>query len=580
MIEIDGKTYRNLEEQVQKNTYDINHMGADLIKSGSEEAGKVLTADGEGGAVWGAGSGSGMENPMRNLGDIILGGVAGTPTALGKGLNGQVLKVTNGIPQWGANSLNNIDEVAVPFGTPTVLYDTTDGINITGTARITDKQAGTHDINIDVDIPIQPGAGINIDADEDTEHIVISSDNPNPMTAAGDLIVGGVNGAPTKLSKGVNTQVLTMIGSTPGWSGISVEGEDILSSGAGEGLVLSSTQEGGSEWREISEIPAGGTAGEFLKKGSSGPTWDTPISGTNDGTNWTSLTIEETDGKHTYNIPSGGGGGGMVNPMTSVGDLIMGGTAGAPARIAKGSANQVLTMSPDGVNPIWANSSGGMVDPTTTNGDMIYRAGNAIRRLPKGSANQVLTMAPDGSLPIWATQSGLVDPTTTDGDLIYRFNGALTRLGKGSSTSQYLGISNASTGKLAWKTITLPTKYYLHTYEFKLIRNSDSAVIANGSVSVIQKNSTNFTDGFGDFYYSLVSSNSIAVSGWYKIQEGTDFGKCDTRITRISFGGSNVGIRYYRQTGDTEPGTIQQEILQSTLHTCTLSVADSIPLFG
>jgi hypothetical protein len=46
------------------------------------------------------------------------------------------------------------------------------------------------------------------------------------------------------------------------------------------------------------------------------------------------------------------GGGGMANPMTTAGDLIRGGTAGAPERVAVGTTGQVLTVAA-GV-PGWA----------------------------------------------------------------------------------------------------------------------------------------------------------------------------------------------------------------------------------
>ena len=56
-----------------------------------------------------------------------------------------------------------------------------------------------------------------------------------------------------------------------------------------------------------------------------------------DGTNWVAFT-----------------GGGMANPMTTAGDLIRGGTSGAPDRVAAGANGQVLTMVSGA--PAWANN--------------------------------------------------------------------------------------------------------------------------------------------------------------------------------------------------------------------------------
>lgn len=57
---------------------------------------------------------------------------------------------------------------------------------------------------------------------------------------------------------------------------------------------------------------------------------------------------------------------GMANPMTTAGDLIRGGTAGAPTRVAVGSTGQVLTVAA-GV-PAWADAGG--VSGATTAEDM------------------------------------------------------------------------------------------------------------------------------------------------------------------------------------------------------------------
>ncbi|MBR8344645.1 hypothetical protein [Burkholderia ambifaria] len=48
--------------------------------------------------------------------------------------------------------------------------------------------------------------------------------------------------------------------------------------------------------------------------------------------------------------------GGLANPMTTAGDIIVGGTAGAPARLGVGSAGQVLTVVSGA--PAWATPSG------------------------------------------------------------------------------------------------------------------------------------------------------------------------------------------------------------------------------
>ena len=47
------------------------------------------------------------------------------------------------------------------------------------------------------------------------------------------------------------------------------------------------------------------------------------------------------------------------NPMTTAGDIIVGGASGTPTRLAKGTAGQVLTMNAGATAPVWQTSSGG-----------------------------------------------------------------------------------------------------------------------------------------------------------------------------------------------------------------------------
>lgn len=50
---------------------------------------------------------------------------------------------------------------------------------------------------------------------------------------------------------------------------------------------------------------------------------------------------------------------GLTNPMTTAADLIVGGASGVPARLAKGSDGQVLTVDPTTHLLVWAAAAGG-----------------------------------------------------------------------------------------------------------------------------------------------------------------------------------------------------------------------------
>lgn len=51
--------------------------------------------------------------------------------------------------------------------------------------------------------------------------------------------------------------------------------------------------------------------------------------------------------------------GGMSNPMTTQGDIIVGGASGTPTRLAKGTAGQVLAMNSGATGLEWTNAGGG-----------------------------------------------------------------------------------------------------------------------------------------------------------------------------------------------------------------------------
>lgn len=59
-------------------------------------------------------------------------------------------------------------------------------------------------------------------------------------------------------------------------------------------------------------------------------------------------------------------GSALTNPMTTVGDIIIGSTAGAPARLAAATSGYVLTAAGAGVAPAWAAAAGGSITTLDT----------------------------------------------------------------------------------------------------------------------------------------------------------------------------------------------------------------------
>lgn len=174
----------------------------------------------------------------------------------------------------------------------------------------------------------------------------------NPMTAAGDLIRGGESGAPVRLPIGASGQVLTVSGGLPAWQNAPAAYpgdeaiQDMLAAFLQAGANISLTYNDAANTLTIAVTGITSYPGDeamqdmlasFLVAG-------------------TGVTLTYDDNANTLTI-SATGGGGMSNPMTTAGDLIVGGTGGSPQRLGAGSNGQVLTVV--GGMPAWADPSGG-----------------------------------------------------------------------------------------------------------------------------------------------------------------------------------------------------------------------------
>lgn len=197
----------------------------------------------------------------------------------------------------------------------------------------------------------------------------------NPMSAQDDLIIGGAAGAAARLAKGSDSQVLTIDPSTHHivWATPAAPYVDPLTT-KGDLLARTATTTGRF---------GVGTNGQVLTANSSalyGFDWETPVSG-------------------------------FANPMTTQDDVIIGGASGVAARLGKGADGQVLTVDPVTHHIVWATPTGGFSNPMTTAGDLLYEnATPAAARLPIGTNGQVLTVS--GGLPSWATPSTSGTPGT------------------------------------------------------------------------------------------------------------------------------------------------------------------------
>ena len=156
-----------------------------------------------------------------------------------------------------------------------------------------------------------------------------------------------------------------------------------------------------------------------------------------------------------WGLMAGGGGSGIPNPMTAVNDLIIGGSSGTPTRLAApSSAGFVLTFTAAGI--AWAAASGGgggMANPMTAAGDLIIGAsGGSPTALAVGNAGQVLTVINKATGQLgWVTPSssgGGSDPTKlslSGGTMTGAFNEAEPKTVSGTTIIPNSALAVANT---------------------------------------------------------------------------------------------------------------------------------------
>lgn len=110
-----------------------------------------------------------------------------------------------------------------------------------------------------------------------------------------------------------------------------------------------------------------------------------------------------------------GGGGGMSNPMTTAGDIIIGGSSGAPQRLAADADGYVLTLVSGA--PAWAASSGGSglsyISEALNTANPNGTVNSVSLTVTGGSTNADLALSPKGT---GALTARVPDNTTAGGN--------------------------------------------------------------------------------------------------------------------------------------------------------------------
>lgn len=352
-------------------------------------------------------SGTLTATPAAAVGDLILGNGVNSYSRLTIGTNGQVLTSNGTTASW-----------ATPTNTGTV---TSVGLALTGfPATISNS-------------PVTTTGTLTATA----------------QAATGDLILGSGSNTYGRLTIGANNTVLTSNGTTASWAApatsgtvtsvaqsltslpfLSISGSPITSSGT---LALAAAGTTGdvpyfSGSNAMSKLGIGST-GNVLTVAGGVPSWAAPATsgtvtsfsaGTLSPLFTTSVATATTTPALTFSLSNAAAHTALANttgssaapsytltstvvtdglPLTTQGDVLYENSTPAPARLAAGTAGQLLRTGGASANPAWSTN---VFPNTDTTGDLLYASGtNTIGGLGIGSSNQALFVS--SGLPAWGT---------------------------------------------------------------------------------------------------------------------------------------------------------------------------------
>jgi hypothetical protein len=172
----------------------------------------------------------------------------------------------------------------------------------------------------------------------------------NPMTTAGDIIAGGSSGTPQRLAAGTNGYVLTMTSGAPAWAAASGGGGTVA--GSDKQIQYNASGAFGAEAAfaydyttntlTVDKITLNGLlltlASATGGAGLNIPHGAAPTSPTN-GDLWTTTAGLYARINGATVGPYATAAGSLTNPMTTTGDIIVGGASGTPTRLAIGATD-------------------------------------------------------------------------------------------------------------------------------------------------------------------------------------------------------------------------------------------------
>ena len=307
----------------------------------------------------------------------------------------------------------------------------------------------------------------------------ISGKQDDVITTQGDIIYGDAGGNAVRLGIGANGQVLEIVAGFPVWTAPTAA--PVTSVNGDTGVVVLDADDIADTATNVFVSPAEKTA---------------------IGTNTTAIGTKQDD------------------VITTRGDIVIGDATPEAARLAVGTAGQVLTS--DGTDVSWEDAASGST-PTTTLGDVIVRGAAVDERLAVGTNGQVLKVS--GGVPTWGTDStSTVDiemPSTTGPDLVTDgtfpdLTNWITHSGTPSAVANELVLdnlgANTAEGVKQLEVITTGANYRL-SFDIR----KDSGTAGNYDISIAMGNLAGGSLNIFWDYAATGSEGAIVADGSYTV---------------------------------------------------------------
>lgn len=146
-----------------------------------------------------------------------------------------------------AHTDTSVSNLKLNRGTKAVIDANLGSIGENEIIFLTDKSVPIPADKVGAADSVDKGKVVSVDANGNYELTTPSSSGmTNPMTTAGDIIVGGSSGTPGRLAKGTDGKVLKMVSGSPAWAD-----ESISSGSASAGAFLVADGSGGVTWTTV-----------------------------------------------------------------------------------------------------------------------------------------------------------------------------------------------------------------------------------------------------------------------------------------------------------------------------------------